>query len=217
MQYVLYNEDVLEEFQKVFAYRSQVNLQQHKCYSCSTDDSILVVRKPRERVFHFNVELDDIGDDNDESFHLTRETLKAKQKLLKQIGKGNKPKRAQPLTDEEISVLFDKNVLEYELSTICGFISSVERKPKRHKFGHSVIEDDNDESFHLTRETLKAKQKLLKQKGKGNKPKRAQPLTDEEISVLFDKNILGDNSPKALNTVLLNNCVQFGLTGVSGH
>ncbi|CAG2186385.1 unnamed protein product [Mytilus edulis] len=111
-----------------------------------------------------------------------------------------------------------KDGQEYEPSTIRGFISSVERKLRRHKYGHSIMGDDNDESFHLTRETLKAKQKLLKQKGKGNKPKRAQPLTDEEIAMLFDKNVLGDNSPKALlNTVWLNNCVQFGLRGVSEH
>ncbi|VDI59721.1 Hypothetical predicted protein [Mytilus galloprovincialis] len=61
MQYVFYNEDVLEEFQKVFSFRSEANLKQHKCQRCAIDDSILVVKKPRERVFRFNVELDDLG------------------------------------------------------------------------------------------------------------------------------------------------------------
>jgi hypothetical protein len=35
-----------------------------------------------------------------------------------------------------------------------------------------------DESINLTREALKAKQKQLKQQGKGNKPKRESTLTD---------------------------------------
>ncbi|CAC5426099.1 unnamed protein product [Mytilus coruscus] len=81
---------------------------------------------------------------------------------------------------------------EYEPSTIRGLISSVERKLWCHKYGDSIMGDENDESFHLTRQTLKAKQKLLKQKGKGNKHKRAKPLTDGEISMLFDMNIWGD-------------------------
>jgi hypothetical protein len=32
----------------------------------------------------------------------------------------------------------------------------------------------------MTREALKAKQKQVKQQGKGNKPKRTCPLTDED-------------------------------------
>lgn len=35
MQYVLYNEDVLEEFQKVFSFRSEANLKHHKCQRCA--------------------------------------------------------------------------------------------------------------------------------------------------------------------------------------
>ncbi|CAC5381420.1 unnamed protein product [Mytilus coruscus] len=61
MQYVLYNEDVLEEFQKVFSYRSEANLKQHKCQRCTMGYSSHVLTMPRERVFHFNVLLDDLG------------------------------------------------------------------------------------------------------------------------------------------------------------
>lgn len=50
-----------------------------------------------------------MGNENDESFQLTRQILEAKQTLSKQ-GKGNTTKRALPLTDEEINLLFDKNV-----------------------------------------------------------------------------------------------------------
>ncbi|CAG2237780.1 unnamed protein product [Mytilus edulis] len=47
-----------------------------------------------------------------------------------------------------------KDGQEYEPSIIRGFISSVERKLRRHKYGHSIMGDDNDEfpqgSFYCT-------------------------------------------------------------------
>jgi len=48
---------------------------------------------------------------------------------------------------------------------------------------------NKSESFNLTREALKAKQKRLKQQDKGNQPKRAYPLTDEEINILYNRNL----------------------------
>lgn len=39
MQYVLYNENVLEEFKKVFSYRSQVELTPHTCKTCATGNT----------------------------------------------------------------------------------------------------------------------------------------------------------------------------------
>ena len=57
---------------------------------------------------------------------------------------------------------------------------------------------NKSESINLTREALKAKQKQLKQQGKGNKPKRACPLTDEEINILYNRNILGSHTPQSL-------------------
>jgi hypothetical protein len=47
-------------------------------------------------------------------------------------------------------------------------------------------------------EALKAKQKQLKQQGKGNKPKRACPLTDEETNILYNRNVLGSHTPQSL-------------------
>ena len=72
-------------------------------------------------------------------------------------------------------------------------------------------------SFNLTREALKAKQKHLNQQGKGNKPKRACPLTDEEINILYNRNVLGSHTPQYLLrtlSLLLSNTVQFGLRGI---
>ena len=64
------------------------------------------------------------------------------------------------------------------------------------------------------RDALKAKQKQLKRHGLGNRPKATTALTDDEIEILFEKNLLGLSSPQALlNTVRLNNMTHFGLRG----
>lgn len=44
-------------------------------------------------------------------FSLTRDALKAKQKCLKKMGKGNKPKVAASLSDSEVDQMYKKNVL----------------------------------------------------------------------------------------------------------
>jgi hypothetical protein len=41
--------------------------------------------------------------------------------------------------------------------------------------------------------------------GKGNKPKKSQPLTDDEINMLYQKKLLGESTPESLlNTVWFN-------------
>ena len=45
---------------------------------------------------------------------------------------------------------------------------------------------------------MKTKQKQLKLQDKGNKPKRACPPTDEEINILYNRNVLGSHTPQSL-------------------
>ena len=102
---------------------------------------------------------------------------------------------------------------EYEPSTIRSIISSIDRKLRRQKYPYRIISEPTN-AFQLSRDAMQAKQKSLKRLGKGNKPKKSSPITDEEIDILYQKNILGRSCPKALlNTVWLNNCVLFGLRG----
>jgi hypothetical protein len=65
--------------------------------------------------------------------------------------------------------------------------------------------------YNLTREALKTKEKQLKLQDKGNTPKRECPPTDEEINILYNRNVLGSHTPQSLlNTLIwLNNSVQF--------
>lgn len=130
------------------------------------------------------------------------------------------PSELDPLLASFLLTVRKQDGGEYEPSSLRSFVGSVDRKLKRQKYGHTIIVDKScqDDSFRLTREALKAKQKQLKQQGKGNKPRRAQPLTDEEINLLYQRNVLGDSSPDSLlYTVWLNNCVHFGLRGVNEH
>lgn len=67
------------------------------------------------------------------------------------------------------------------------------------------------ENFQV-QDILKKKQKELKSRGKGNKPNAAEPLTDEDISELYAKKVLGNHAPRPLlNTVWMNNCIFFGM------
>jgi len=48
-----------------------------------------------------------------------------------------------------------------------------------------------DDAFRHSRDVLAAKQKELKQFGKGNKPRATQPFTEAEIATMFSFQILG--------------------------
>ena len=58
----------------------------------------------------------------------------------------------------------------------------------------------------MFRKCLHAKQKELKKAGLGNKDKAAVAITDEEVDILYENNMLGVSSGESLlNTVWLNN------------
>jgi hypothetical protein len=54
------------------------------------------------------------------------------------------------------------------------------------KYGFTILGEGSKSNgvFNLTRDAISAKQKVLKKQGKGNKPKKSQPLTDDEINML---------------------------------
>jgi len=47
----------------------------------------------------------------DKEFKHSRDVLLSKRKQLRQMGKGNRPNRAEPFTKEEIQILYEKNYL----------------------------------------------------------------------------------------------------------
>ena len=84
---------------------------------------------------------------------------------------------------------------EYEPTTLRSFISSFDRYLRKKGYPTTIIDRQD---FRKTRETLVAKQKELKKAGKGNKSKAARALTDDEVDILYGKNLLGLSSPESL-------------------
>jgi hypothetical protein len=159
----------------------------------------------QDKVKHFT--------DGQQSKNTLKKTMQDVIKMKREV------REIQQIPHEELNTLLASFILttgkkdgsEYEPSTLRGMISSIDRKPRRHKYAHSIISNCNDTAFNLTRQALKEKQK---QQGKGNKPNRAKPLTEDEIEQLYEAKLLGNSSPESmLNTVWLNNTIHFGLIG----
>ena len=75
-----------------------------------------------------------------------------------------------------------------------------------------------DVQFEQTRKALQSKQKGLKLKGKGNNPNASASLSEEDIQVLYEKDLLGSSTAEALlNTVWFNNTIHFGLRKCKEH
>ena len=108
-----------------------------------------------------------------------------------------------------------KDGIEYEPSSLRSLLTSVERHLKKNSYPASIF---SNRHFELTPRCLQSKQKELKKAGRGNKDKAAAPLTDQEIDVLYEKNLLGLSSGEALlNTLWLNNTIHFGLRSCQEH
>ena len=104
---------------------------------------------------------------------------------------------------------------DYEPSNLRGFIASFNRHLKNVKYSKSIVED---REFEQTRKALDARSKLLKKEGRGNRPFAAEAISDDEVSVLYESNILGISNAEALiNTVWLMNSIHFGLRGCDEH
>ena len=83
------------------------------------------------------------------------------------------------------------------------------------KYPCSVIEDSQ---FEQVRQALDAGSKELKKDGKGNKPKAAEAITDEEVNILYNKQLHGiSNAEALLNTMWFMNTKHFGLRGCDEH
>ena len=103
---------------------------------------------------------------------------------------------------------------EYEPSYLRGFMSSFDRQLKRHKYGLQIM--SNSVQFSESRDALRMKQRDLKAQGKGSKPQRADPLTDEEIERLYECGQLGIKTPQSvINTMWYLNTLHFGIRGGS--
>ena len=139
-------------------------------------------------------------------------TLRNESRLIEEIA----PKELNAYIAEFIITVRKKDGNEdYEPSSLRSLMASFERYLKKKNYGFSIMKDAE---FEQARKALQSKQKDLKQKGKGNKPNASVALTEEEIKLLYDKELLGTSTPEALlNTIWFNNTIHFGLRGCKEH
>ena len=111
--------------------------------------------------------------------------------------------------------LHQRDGSEYEPFSIRGMISSFDRHLRASNYGSSIMKG---EAFDQARRVINAKTKELKKMGKGNKPNKAQPLSDDEVNKLYETGQMGLQHPESLLRMLwFLNTVHFGMRTVTEH
>ena len=104
---------------------------------------------------------------------------------------------------------------DYEPESLKTMQSAIERHLKDKNYPLSIV---RSREFHNSQEVLNAKALSLRQQGKGKRPNKAQPLTPDEESALWEKGQLGDFNGKVLTNVNFKNLTeQLGLRGRQEH
>ena len=80
-------------------------------------------------------------------------------------------------------------------SSLRSLMASFERYLRKKNYGFSIMKDAE---FEQAYKALQSKQKDLKQKGKGNKPNASVALTEKEIKLLYDRELLRTSTPEEL-------------------
>ena len=105
---------------------------------------------------------------------------------------------------------------EYEPQTVKGAVYSIERYLKENDYQEWKI--TTSPAFSLVQDVLKAKMTISKSSGKGNRPNRAMPVTEEDESRFWESGAFGFHHPLALLRVLFwYFTMLFGLRGRNEH
>lgn len=104
---------------------------------------------------------------------------------------------------------------DYEPESLKIMQSAIERYLKDKNYPLSIV---RSREFRSSQEILNAKAISLRQQGKGKRPNKAQPLTPEEETALWEKGQLGDFNGRVLTNANFKNLTeQLGLRGRQEH
>ncbi|PFX30308.1 Retrovirus-related Pol polyprotein [Stylophora pistillata] len=189
---------------------SSMEVQLAECYQTLATDRTLAVELPLAQTQQGGVDSQNPRDP--ESTEST--TNKENQKPLQELDVARFPIISSDEIHELKSVTCNKNTSR---STKQWMImqSVIGRYIKEKNYSLSIVQS---REFHSSREILNAKAISLRQQGKGKRPNKAQPITSEEESALWEKGQLGDFNGKVLTNVNSKNLTeQPGFRGRQEH
>ena len=104
---------------------------------------------------------------------------------------------------------------EYEPDTLTGMLRSFDRSLREKGKQYSIL---TVRQSTKAREALSCKRKQLRRSGKGQKPNKAQGLSETQIQKLWDEKQLGCHTPQSLvRTVWFYNTLFFGWRARDEH
>ena len=104
------------------------------------------------------------------------------------------------------------NNKDYEPDTLTSFYQSINRKLEDIGYGYSLVDS---KELKLSKKVLESRRRDLKQKGLGNRPNVAHPLSKNDEEKLWETKQFGSETPQSLiNTVWYFNAKLFGFHGV---
>ncbi|KAM8953340.1 uncharacterized protein RCH25_044184 [Pelodytes ibericus] len=106
---------------------------------------------------------------------------------------------------------------EYEPGTLRGILGSLDRHFEKSNYPYAIYRS-KETKFQKTVKAMKEKQSYLKTIGKGNHPNQAEPLTEQEIELLYSTGTIGLHNPTALSHMLFFNLgLHFSLRTMEQH
>jgi integrase len=87
----------------------------------------------------------------------------------------------------------------YEPDTLTSFHRAINRKLEEISYGYDLVKSIE---FKTSKKVLECKRRELKQNGKGNRPNKAAPLTEQDEEMLWTSGTMGLHSPEALYNML---------------
>lgn len=99
----------------------------------------------------------------------------------------------------------------YEPDSLTSFHRSIDRYLRDKGYGFSLV---TSPEFSTSKQVLSAKRKELSSQGFGNKPNKAEPLTEKDEELLWESGELGLHSPRSLSNTVWYHCTKlFGFRG----
>jgi len=85
---------------------------------------------------------------------------------------------------------------EYEPKSLNVMQAALDRRLREEGCSYSILKDAE---FSNSRKVLNGKAIVLQEKGKGKRPRKADPLTEKEEEHLWNSGVLGTSNPTSLN------------------